>query len=273
MKCTAILLLLGLSLACLSGQTLSGVATYQSARSVKIKFDNSSMAPDMQEMIQKQIAAAGQKKYLLSFTPQESLFEVAETLQKEGGFGGMVFMGSSGAGAIYHNGATKELWLSREFFGKKFLIEDTADLPQWQLHKESKQIGQYRCYKASYDKIDRKLKITRKDGERHDSVFVDTIEVVAWYTPQIPVSHGPGEAFGLPGLILELHSGGTTFVCSQVTLNPAEPVQINKPEQGEVVSRAEFKKITQEKLEQMREMNRGQGRRGGNGSVEISIGN
>ena len=31
-----------------------------------------------------------------------------------------------------------------------------------------------------------------------------TIDIVAWYTPQIPVSHGPAEFGGLPGLILEL---------------------------------------------------------------------
>ncbi len=37
------------------------------------------------------------------------------------------------------------------------------------------------------------------------------IEVVAWYTPQIPVSNGPGEYWGLPGLILEINAEEQQF--------------------------------------------------------------
>ena len=47
-----------------------------------------------------------------------------------------------------------------------------------------------------------------------------TIDIVAWYTPQIPVSHGPAEFGGLPGLILELTTDETVLLCSKIVMNP-----------------------------------------------------
>ena len=32
-----------------------------------------------------------------------------------------------------------------------------------------------------------------------------TIEVTAWYTPEIPINQGPADYWGLPGLILEVN--------------------------------------------------------------------
>ena len=64
--------------------------------------------------------------------------------------------------------------------------------------------------------------------------------VTAWYTPQIPVSQGPGEYWGLPGLILEVNAGTTTVLCTEITLNPNEKVTIKKPSKGKKVTRDEF---------------------------------
>ena len=51
-------------------------------------------------------------------------------------------------------------------------------------------------------------------------------DVEAWYTPQIPVGHGPAEYWGLPGLILEVSAGNTTMLCSKIVMNPAEKEKI-----------------------------------------------
>ena len=45
------------------------------------------------------------------------------------------------------------------------------------------------------------------------------IAVEAWYTLDIPVSHGPGEFWGLPGLILEVSAGNTTMLCSKIVFS------------------------------------------------------
>ena len=85
------------------------------------------------------------------------------------------------------------------------------------------------------------------------------IEVTAWYTPQIPVSQGPGDFWGLPGLILEVNTDKTTILCSKIIMNPKEKDVIEAPEKGDVVSRKEYNDIVTKKMEEMRSMYRGRG--------------
>jgi GLPGLI family protein len=99
------------------------------------------------------------------------------------------------------------------------------------------------------------------------------VVVTAWYTPQIPVSQGPGDFWGLPGLILEINNGGMTVLCSKITLNPKDKVEIKRPTKGEKVSSAEFEAIMMKKLEEMNEMNRPAGNSNGNvRTTTITIG-
>ncbi|MBT8271309.1 MAG: GLPGLI family protein, partial [Bacteroidia bacterium] len=87
------------------------------------------------------------------------------------------------------------------------------------------------------------------------------------YTPQIPLNQGPGEYWGLPGLILEVSSGRTTILCSKIILNPEEKKEIKVPSKGKVITRAEYNETVKQKMKEMREMyggRRGGGRRGGN---------
>ena len=119
-------------------------------------------------------------------------------------------------------------------------------------------------------------KATEKDSVKADEIAEDPldevevpkeVEVVAWYTPQIPVNQGPGEYWGLPGLILEVSSGRTTILCSKIILNPEEKKEIKVPSKGKVVTKSEYNETVKQKMKEMREMyggRRGGGRRGGN---------
>jgi GLPGLI family protein len=100
----------------------------------------------------------------------------------------------------------------------------------------------------------------------------DTISVTAWFTPEIPVSHGPSNYFGLPGLILELQNQGSTLICDRIELNPiANPVAIEQPKKGKVVSQEEFRAVQEEAMKQM--MNQYQGKPGSGIQFTIRIGN
>ena len=79
-------------------------------------------------------------------------------------------------------------------------------------------------------------------------------QVTAWYTPQIPVSQGPGDFWGLPGLILEVNTDKTIILCSKIIMNSQEKVQIKAPEKGTVVSRKEYNETVKKKMEEMRSM-------------------
>ncbi len=89
------------------------------------------------------------------------------------------------------------------------------------------------------------------------------VEVTAWFTPQIPVSNGPGEYAGLPGLILEMNMYRTTILCSKIVLSTKAGEKIEAPEKGDEVTREEYNKIIKEKMDEMRENFRGRGGRGG----------
>jgi GLPGLI family protein len=88
------------------------------------------------------------------------------------------------------------------------------------------------------------------------------IDVVAWYSPQIPVSAGPDRYWGLPGLILELNAGRTTMLCTEIVLNPSEKIEIQKPNKGDKVDRDEYNKIIKEKTDELKERFQGRGNGG-----------
>jgi GLPGLI family protein len=75
------------------------------------------------------------------------------------------------------------------------------------------------------------------------------------------VSQGPGDFWGLPGLILEVNTDKTTILCSKIIMNPEEKEAIEAPEKGEVVSRTEYNDIVKKKTEEMRSMYGGRNRR------------
>ena len=169
--------------------------------------------------------------------------------------------------------------------GKKFLISNDQDRIKWVLEKEQKMIGNYLCFKAtaqlkkpktmtsawrnaekdSNQTKENDAKQEDKDGEsdkkveKLDEVVVNAeVETItAWYTPQIPVSHGPAEYGGLPGLILELTTGSTVMLCTKVVMNPEKRIEISAPTKGESVTRNEFDNIVDVKVKEMRDMWRG----------------
>ena len=76
--------------------------------------------------------------------------------------------------------------------------------------------------------------------------------VEAWYTPQVPVRHGPLEYWGLPGLILEVSADNTTMLCSKLVLNPDEVIEIEAPSKGKEVTKLEYRTIINNKMVEFR---------------------
>ena len=87
------------------------------------------------------------------------------------------------------------------------------------------------------------------------------LEIVAWYTPMIPISQGPSDYWGLPGLILEVSAGNTTMLCSKIVMNPEEKINIEAPEKGKEITKSEYQATISEKMQEMRN-NRGRRRNG-----------
>ena len=139
----------------------------------------------------------------------------------------------------------------------------------WELTGETKNIGIYTCYKALFEKEEDTIELDFVDGEIQEINKTKKTTVIAWYTPNIPISNGPGNYGGLPGLILEVNDDGLTIVCTEVVLNPSETIVIKAPSKGKQVTQKKFEEISIEKSKEL--MNRFRSRDGGS-AFEIQIG-
>ena len=271
----------------LFAQDFQGKAIYQSKTSIDLdKWGGNRMSEEQKKMIAERMKSMLEKTYVLSFNKTESVYKEEEKLDAPGRGGNMWggMMSSFTAGPQYKNIKTQQLIQDQEFFGKQFLINDSLPKLSWKMENETKKIGQYMCFKATavkkLDDMDwksmrRKRKPDNKKEKISDSTAVkdpmdeieipEEINITAWYTMQIPVSHGPGEYSGLPGLILEVNADRTTILCSKIVLNPSEKTDIKAPSKGKEVTKKEYTEIVKKKMEEMREMYGGRRGRGHGG--------
>lgn len=258
----------------LKAQDFQGKAYYMSKTTIDMaNFGRPGMDEDMKKRIASRLKDALEKTYILTFNKSESIYKEEEKLESpgggRGGFGRMM-MGNFVAGNQYKSIKTKAFLQEQEVFGKKFLITDSIPSFEWKMTGESKKIGQYTCFKAEGTKIKYGLDVNfrrSRPGEENQETQEEKkniVDVVVWYTPQIPVSQGPSDYWGLPGLILEVNEGRTTILCSKIIMNTDDKETIKVPSKGKEVSRAEFDEISQKKMEEMRQnFRRGGGRPGG----------
>jgi GLPGLI family protein len=256
-----------------SAQNISGTVTYKSASKVNFKMDNPEISPEQKKMIQERMAEAMQKEFNLSFNRHESLYEEVKELERDDQRGMRFLSMISGSNGLYYKNLKEGIYLDQtEFFGKQFLIKDSLEQLDWRLEKGTKSIGKYICNKAVAQRVVTVAKTESVDGNRQDTLTNDTIEITAWYSMQIPISNGPAQYGGLPGLIMELNDGNTTILCTKVSLSPGEEKEIKRPDSGEEVSQAEYEEIITKKMEEMRRMYGGRGQGRGSSSFEIRMG-
>ena len=256
-------------------QNFQGIATYQSASSSggqQIQFKGEGITPAMEKQLADAMKKANQKEFTLNFNLSETSWKEVESLGNaptSGTATAFITFGGSSSGTKYRNTADNLYLEEASLMGKAFLVKDELKNLAWELTDETKKIGEYTVQKAVYSKVTQRsmMSFGNGDEEGEAKTVTDTIKVEAWYTPQIPVSHGPDKFWGLPGLILEVNDGRKTLLCTKVVLNPADGVEIKKPRKGKKVNREEYAKIQEEKLEEMSEKYSG----GGNTRV-IKIG-
>ena len=251
-------------------QEFQGQAFYFS----KSKMELGNWGARMSEAEKKQMSARLQnrleKTYVLNFNKEASWFKEEDKLDAISG--ATDSWGKNFArGEQYKNVKDNQLVQSQEFYGKRFLIKDKLQEIDWKMGSESKKIGQYMCFRATASVPTLELtwfdfswsNIRQDQKQENDTTAVTNAEpeiamteVEAWYTLQIPVRHGPGEYWGLPGLILEVSAGNTTMLCSKIVTNPKENLKIEAPDKGKEISKSDYQATITEKMQEMRN-NRG----------------
>ncbi|HNR07087.1 MAG TPA: GLPGLI family protein [Saprospiraceae bacterium] len=193
-------------------------------------------------------------KKILLFKGKESLYkndtgnEDLDVSNSEGG-GEIRMVMRNPESILYTDLAANSIVHSQEFFGKQFLITGAPQKRSWKITSEQKTLLDMTCQKA---------------------VLQDTsMQVVAWFTTQIPAAFGPNGYSGLPGAILsmELDKGIRTITATKIEFREVSPEEIVKPDKGKKVSTEEFEKIRKEKMAEMGAVN------GGGGTMKIMIRN
>lgn len=230
------LFLLVFSFSAISAQTTEGIIKYKQTS----YFDNENLPADAPKSME--IAMR------LTFNKTASIYEkdpdVVVVENPEDNTPRMFRrMRNQGSRTYYKNISEGNVLEQINFFGKDFLVTDTIANIKWKVSAgEQKIIQGYTCMKATY-----------KDSLNN---------LVAFFTPQIPVSTGPEKYGKVPGLILEIQSAKIHIIATEINKSALEsPIAI--PSKGDKMSQDAFKKLRDEKMKEQREMwgGQGQGRR------------
>ena len=258
----AVLFVLLIATTSLNAQDFNGKAYYATKSTLKLGRWGDNLSTAQKKQIQARLKNRLEKEYILVFNLKESLFKEDEKLDAMSGATDSWGKNFS-QGDLYKNVKENVLIQDQEFYGKRFLVKDKPYKLQWEMSSEQKTIGEYACFKATatLPVVDLKWydfswdRIRESDSEKENIVTVE-----AWYTPQVPVSNGPSEFWGLPGLILEVSAGDTTMLCTRIEMNLKEKTKIEAPEKGTVVSKIEYREIVEKKMSEMRDMYRSRNR-------------
>lgn len=160
-------------------------------------------------------------KSKLTFSNGKGLFIVEDKLNiNEHDLGQKVNRINAGGSKIFYYNLKNKTYLIKncETLGECFIY--TNKHLEWVLTQEIKKINGFLSYKA-----------TRNNGE-----------IIAWYTPSIPVSFGPKGEYGLPGLILELEIGKIIFKANKIELNTKTEIKVEELKGGKRISYEEYTK-------------------------------
>ncbi|MDZ7878972.1 MAG: GLPGLI family protein [Saprospiraceae bacterium] len=133
-------------------------------------------------------------------------------------------------GETYRNITVNKQVSTSEWAGKKYLIEDTLRQTAWKIGSDTKKVAGYECTKATFRDTARK------------------VELIVWFTMDLPLSAGPQMYGSLPGLILEvdLNNGELVTTAKKIEFKKIKDKDIVVPTKGEKITQAELRKKREE---------------------------
>lgn len=213
----------------LFSQAESGTGIY------RIVFPEDSQMPRMgvyKDDIKNILKKAKSLRFQLVFDQTGSMFSLVKDLQiDENDFGVKMATVIFGADKAYYTNIVEGYFIEeKQIFDKAFSIVKHIDKENWELTPEKKVINGHECYKATG-----KRTLTGKSFNKK------TLDIVAWYCPEIPLKLGPFEAVGLPGLVVQLDLKGHSIILDHIQWD--KNITVENDISGELVSEKEFDSI------------------------------
>lgn len=246
-----------------NSQVKEGKIIFERTVQLNIQIDDHN--PAMQNMIPKE----RKDKFELLFADNKSLWrpieddnQSDETSFSDGGGMRMVFRMPGSDDISWHNIAEIKKVDQRELGDKTYIIADSIRRLNWKLTGEKKTILNYNCMKATTQRTQESFRMTMDNGNTKREKVTDTLNIVAWFTADIPGSYGPESYQGqLPGTVLEIdvNNGRTSFKAIELS-QKVDVASIKEPVKGKKVTPEEFAK-EREKLFKDMQQNGGGGMR------------
>jgi GLPGLI family protein len=192
-----------------------------------------------------------------------------------GGGGGMRMNFRMPTANTFTDVAKQMQYEERAFFEKEFLIVDSLKQYKWKLSEETKTIAKQLCKKATtmITAPQMRMRVSMGGPGNNADTTANTprapkeTELVVWYAENIPVSFGPDNYSGLPGVIMEIDQDNGATVTTAVEVSAKYPKkELVAPTKGDKMNRAQFQENMQ-KL--MQEMQRGGGIRMGGMNIRV----
>ena len=273
-------LVLGLMIALISISTSAIAQMKEGKISYERKINMHRNLPDPQ--MKSMVPEFRTDKFELIFNESVSLFrsvvddEAPDPFANAGGGGGggMRMSFRMPTANTYTDLAKQMQYEERAFFEKEFLIIDSLKQYKWKLSEETKTIAKQLCKKATtmVTAPQVRMRISMGGGNNTDTTAntpraPKETELVVWYAENIPVSFGPDNYSGLPGVIMEIDQDNGANVTTAVEVSAKYPKkELVAPTKGDKMNRAQFQENMQ-KL--MQDMQRGGG---GMGGMRIRVG-
>ena len=197
-------------------QVKEGKIVYERTMQMQIRINDDN--PAFQNMIPKE----RKDKFELFFTEGKSLWQGVEddgqsdetSFGDSGGGMRMVIRMPGNDDIAFHNITESKKVDQRELGGKSYIIADSIKKMSWKVAGETKVILGHNCMKATTQRMQESFRMSVDNGEAKREKVMDTMNIVAWFTNEIPGSFGPDTYQGqLPGTILEIdvNNGRTSF--------------------------------------------------------------
>ena len=273
-------LVLGLMIAFISISTSAIAQMKEGKISYERKINMHRNLPDPQ--MKSMVPEFRTDKFELIFNEAVSLFrsvvddEAPDPFANAGGGGGGARMSFRMPTANTFTDVSKQMqYEERAFFEKEFLIIDSLKQYKWKLSEETKTIAKQLCKKATtmITAPQMRMRVSIGGGGNNTDTAANTprapkeTELVVWYAENIPVSFGPDNYSGLPGVIMEIDQDNGATVTTAVEVSAKYPKkELVAPTKGDKMNRAQFQENMQ-KL--MQEMQRGGGIRMGGMNIRV----
>lgn len=185
----------------------------------------------MMENIKKQIPKYKTDIFELAFTDKESLYKPAPNGISESK--NMMSNIPSEKNIVYNNYVNQTYVAEKNIFDKVYSIEDSLKTFNWKITEEFRKVAGFNCRRA-------------------ETIIMDSVYVIAFYTEAILAQGGPECFSGLPGMVLGIviPRMNITYFATQVDNYLADEKSIVAPTKGTKKSLSDLNKDIKESTKQ-----------------------